>query len=191
MANKLGDPTAKAMGRLTLNPIAHADPFGTILFPLISFFTGAALFGWAKPVPVNERNFKNWSRDGLLVAAAGPVSNLILAVAFTGVLAVLRRVPSSGEMVQAGFMISEPLVLMCFYGIQLNLVLALFNLIPVPPLDGGRVAMGLFPALAPQFRALERFGFVLIFALLFTGVLGKLVFLPAHLLMNWLVGLTA
>ena len=189
MANRRGDPTARSLGRLTLNPLAHIDPIGTLLFPLLSFFTGAPLIGWAKPVPVNESNLKHWRKDSMLVAAAGPISNLILALGFTGMVYLLNRFSVQETGFRAGFTFTEPLMIMAIQGIQLNLILALFNFLPLPPLDGGRVAMGLFPQLGRQFALLERYGFIVIYLLLFTGILHTVVFGPTHFLFRVLLDL--
>ncbi|HLG19547.1 MAG TPA: site-2 protease family protein [Bdellovibrionota bacterium] len=191
MANRKGDPTARLMGRLTLNPAAHIDPIGTVLFPLISFFTGAPLIGWARPVPVNELNLKRWRVDSMWVAAAGPLSNLILALGFTGIVYLLNRVPASGAELNAGFRIAEPLAVMATVGIRFNLILAFFNLLPFPPLDGGRVAAGLFPQLGSQLAVLERYGFIVLYLLFFTRVLDYVVFMPAQILFHLLISLTA
>lgn len=190
-ANRLGDPTARFLGRMTLNPVAHADPIGTILFPLIAFFTGFPLIGWAKPVPVNERNLKNWSRDGILVAAAGPISNLILAMAFTFLAFLLNRFQApAGLAHRAEIMLYEPLLVMATVGIQLNLILAMFNLIPLPPLDGGRVAAGLLPGFRQQFMLLERYGFILLLVLFYTGIIRVVVFYPTQILYQFLLSFT-
>ena len=195
MADRRGDPTARMLGRMTLNPIPHIDILGTLILPMMSFLTGAPLIGWARPVPVNERNLRHWRRDGLLVAAAGPLSNLVLSVAFAGMLAGLSRVntlfPSAAfvEVTQAGFKVMEPLVTMAIVGIQLNIILAFFNLIPIPPLDGGRVAMSLFPGIANYLAALERYGIIILWGLLAFGGLSRVIFQPAwslaEILIRW------
>ncbi len=188
-ANRYGDPTAKFLGRLTLNPLSHADMIGTILFPLISFITGFPLIGWAKPVPVNERNLKTPRRDAILVAAAGPVSNLILALAFTVVFYLLNRMSGfSGASINAGFMVQEPLMVMAIFGIRLNVTLALFNLLPLPPLDGGRVAAGFFPSFAYHFSVMERYGSFILLLLLYTRVVDILVFVPSQIFSQFLMG---
>ena len=157
MAYKLGDPTAKHSGRLTLNPIAHIDPMGTIILPLFLIMTGSPiLFGWAKPVPVNFRALHNPKKDMIWVGLAGPGANIILAIIISLIIKL--------KVVFIPFQILE-------YFMALNLVLAIFNLIPIPPLDGSRVIMGLLPAkLAYQYIQLERFGFIIIVIMLYLGL---------------------
>ncbi len=165
---KLGDPTAKMMGRLTLNPIKHLDPIGTLVF----FIT--QMIGWAKPVPVNPLNFKNPRKDMIWVALAGPVSNMLLAVisAF-----VLRSVigPLSELSDSMGYFV-RPLLYMAFVSIQINIGLAIFNLIPVPPLDGSKILAGLLPRnMLHHYEALERYGFIILLVLIFTGVTDRII----------------
>ena len=169
MAWKLGDETALRQGRVSLNPIVHMDPIGTLLFPLIQIFTSVPLLGWAKPTPYNPANFRRdvSMRTGhILVAAAGPVSNFILALVFTGVLVVLWR---------GGFVQSRDSFLLNLteLGIQLNVVLAIFNLVPIPPLDGSKVASyGLRGDLGDKYdRIMGPYGFMILMLLLMTGVL--------------------
>jgi Zn-dependent protease len=165
-ADRLGDPTARALGRVTLNPLSHIDWIGTVLFPLIAFSTGAPLIGWAKPVPVNIHNLRAHRRDFGIIAAAGPASNLAQALAAAAVLALVYE-PSSMEMTAR--------VLRFF--VMLNVSLAVFNMIPVPPLDGGNVLSGLLPEeFARQIDRIRPWGFLVLYALLFTGVLGTVVF---------------
>jgi len=182
MAERLGDPTARWLGRITLNPIKHVDLIGTILFPLMLAVVGAPVIGWAKPVPFVSRNLRNQRRDPALVALAGPASNFALAVAVTLVLLVLKAVmPSFRDLLAivlgAGAMgasgVVAPLVYLLFSLAMINIVLAVFNLIPIPPLDGSHVVGALLPPrLHWQWVQLERYGFLLLFALLWTGVLG-------------------
>lgn len=171
VADRLGDNTARFMGRLTLNPLKHIDPIGTVLIPLLLIATHSPfLFGYARPVPIDVRKLNNPKRDMIWVAAAGPVTNLLLAIASALILALVVRMPD-GMMWMA-----EPVSLMCQASIIINFVLFVFNLIPVPPLDGGRVAVGLLPGpMAYQLARVEPYGFLIIVALLFLGVLGKLV----------------
>lgn len=187
MANRLGDPTARMLGRMTLNPLPHIDWIGTVAFPILAFFTSAPLIGWAKPVPVNDRNLRNRSKGNLLVAAAGPVSNIILALLFTGIVFVLYRV--GGEQPGTGTTRSlfNPLFSMAQFGIFLNLILAFFNLIPLPPLDGGHIFGGLFPALEMPLRKLERYGFIVLLVLFMTGMLRWVVFEPAQIVYSYLL----
>jgi Zn-dependent protease len=169
MAWKLGDDTAMRLGRVSLNPIVHIDPIGTLLFPLIQIFTNVPLLGWAKPTPYNPANFRRdvSLRTGhVLVAAAGPVSNFLLALVFTGVLVVLVR---SG-LVQSR---DSFLLTLTVLGIQLNVLLALFNLVPIPPLDGSKVAsFGLSRDLGDTYdRVMGPYGFVILILLLMSGAL--------------------
>ena len=176
-ADRLGDPTARMLGRVSLNPIVHIDPIGTILLPLVSIYSGLPLLGWAKPVPVNISRFKHPRRDFMIVAAAGPLSNLAQAAIAGMVLAVLpeSRGISGGDLLDAVLTIV----------VRANVFLAVFNLIPVPPLDGGNVLAGLLPPNAARaFDGLRPFGFLILYAMMFTGVLSALVVPPANFLMR-------
>ncbi|MEW5944080.1 MAG: site-2 protease family protein [Pseudomonadota bacterium] len=167
VAKHFGDMTAYAQGRVSLNPMRHIDPVGTILIPLLTMFLGGILFGWAKPVPVNFANLRNPKKDMLWVALAGPASNLAMALfwAFTIKLAML--LPDSA--------FSLPLGLMGQAGVAINAALMVLNLLPLPPLDGGRVAVSLLPhRLAWRFAQLEHYGMIILVVLLFTGVLGRI-----------------
>jgi Zn-dependent protease len=182
-ADRLGDPTARLLGRVSLNPIVHADPIGTVLFPLIAAFSGVPLIGWAKPVPVSIRRLGHPRRDFVLVAAAGPMSNLVLAFAAAVVLRLLTVTPVTlGEP-----NVSAPLASLLGQLRQINVLLAVFNMIPIPPLDGGNVLLGILPPrLAAPVSTLRPYGFLLIYALMLTGVLGSLVGPPYHLIVSWL-----
>jgi len=166
VADMLGDDTARWMGRLTLNPISHIDPIGTVLIPLVLLVMGSPfLFGYAKPVPVNFNKLRNPKRDMILVALAGPLTNLALAIASALLLWVAFHMPESMRW------FAEPLAMMCQASILINVVLFVFNLLPIPPLDGGRVAVGLLPKhLAYQLERIEPYGFFIIIGLLVLGV---------------------
>jgi len=175
VANKLGDSTSKMLGRLTLNPIKHIDPVGTIALPLGMVVmtlatTGQPMaFGWAKPIPVNTRNLKQPRRDMAIVAIAGPLSNLIMAALWTLVMIItLNMVPDGG--ISRGFM------QMAQIGIVFNLILLVLNLLPLPPLDGGRVLAGLVPrSVADVLDRIEPYGFMILIGLLFLGVLDQVI----------------
>jgi len=174
VAKKYGDNTAFALGRLTLNPIKHIDLFGTIILPGLLLMTGTGfIFGWAKPVPVDPRNFKNPLRDMAIVALAGPVSNLLMALAW----ALITRL---GVTIGAGDeAIALPLIYSGVAGISINLVLALINLLPIPPLDGSRILTGILPSYwAWQYNRLERYGFIILLLLLYTNLLGAILAYP-------------
>ena len=182
-ADRLGDPTARMLGRVSLNPIVHADPIGTIVFPLLALVTGAPLIGWAKPVPVDVRRLRHQRRDYVLVAAAGPASNLVLAVLSATVLAVLPISPQAlGEP-----NVSVPLAAILSQAVRLNVLLAVFNMLPIPPLDGGNVLGGLLPLrLARQFNLIRPYGFLLFYALILSGGFESIVVPPYRLILGWL-----
>lgn len=183
-ASRLGDQTARLLGRVSLNPVVHADPIGTVLFPLLGMISGFPLIGWAKPVPVNVRNLKNGRRDYVLVAAAGPASNLLLAVLASISLGLITVSPMRlGEP-----NVSAPLASLLSTAILTNVLLAVFNMIPIPPLDGGNVLGGLLPrSLGAKYDALMRpYGFILLYALLLTRGFDYLVVPPARFLLSWL-----
>ena len=171
MAGKLGDPTAKMLGRLTLNPIKHIDPIGTVAVPLaLLLMTGGSMvFGWARPVPVTYENLKHPRRDMALVAAAGPIANLIMAVLW-GIVAKVGIMLAGAEP-----LIGLPLLYMGAAGILFNLLLMLFNFLPIPPLDGGRVLVGVLPPkLGWQLNQIEPYGLIILVGLLATGLLGQM-----------------
>jgi len=169
VASLLGDNTAKRLGRLTLNPLKHIDPLGTVILPLLCILFGNFIFGWAKPVPINPNNFKNFRRDSALVAAAGPLSNLVMAFMWGGIAKIgLILLPSIGP--NAHFLVYAGSA-----GIAINTVLMILNLVPIPPLDGSRVVSGLLPPrLARPYDAIEPYGFFILIILLFSGVLAAL-----------------
>ena len=182
-ADRLGDPTARLLGRVSFNPIVHADLIGTVLFPLIALFGNVPLLGWAKPVPVNIRQLRHPRRDYMLVAAAGPASNLVLAVVSAFALAALPISP----VVLGEANVSAPLASFLSMAVNLNILLAVFNMLPIPPLDGGNVLSGLLP---PRFASLlnqvRPYGFMLLYALILTNGFYYLVLRPSIFLRSWL-----
>jgi len=180
-ADRLGDSTARILGRLSLNPLVHIDPIGTVLLPLVAAVSNFPIIGWAKPVPVNTSRLAHPRRDFMIVAAAGPASNIALAV--LGAVLV-QLIPSS-----PGFRPSDGLDLtsVLFMAGSINIFLAVFNLIPIPPLDGGNVLAGLLPPNAADvLDKLRPFGFIILYGLMFTGILGDLIVPPARFLLRLL-----
>jgi len=176
VALRNGDPTAKMLGRLTLNPVPHIDPVGTILLPALLLMSGAGIiFGWAKPVPVNPLNFRNYRWGEISVSAAGPLSNLALAVLFSY---LLQLAPMNLGLTQ-----------MALWGVKINIFLALFNLIPIPPLDGSHIVSTLLPRdLARMYAYLEPVGFILILVLFYTGIMGMFLMPVYRLIAHFLLG---
>lgn len=166
IARYFGDTTAESLGRITLNPIKHIDPIGTILVPALLVLSGTGfLFGWAKPVPVDFSRLRNPKRDMRWVAAAGPASNFLMAIFWA---VVYKFSAMAGDF-------AVPLALMGQAGILVNVVLMVLNLLPLPPLDGGRIAVSLMPnQMAYKFAQLERYGFIILLVLMFTGILSKI-----------------
>jgi Zn-dependent protease len=182
-ADRLGDPTARLLGRVSLNPVVHSDPIGTIVFPLVAMVSGVPIIGWAKPVPVNIRQLRQPRRDYVLVAAAGPASNLIIAVVASVALAVMPVSP----LVLDEPNVSVPLASLLGRAIQLNLLLAVFNMLPIPPLDGGNVLAGLLPRnLAAFFEQIRPYGFLLIYVVILTPAFDYLVATPYRFLRSLL-----
>lgn len=182
-ADRLGDPTARLLGRVSLNPLVHADLIGTVVFPLVAMVSGVPIIGWAKPVPVSVRQLRHQQRDYVLVAAAGPASNLAMAVAAAVALLLVPVSPVTlGES-----NVMAPLASLLSRAIQINALLAVFNMIPIPPLDGGNVLSGLLPRqLAIPFSRLRPYGFLLLYALMLSGGLQYIVAPPYRLIVSWL-----
>jgi Zn-dependent protease len=184
MALKLGDPTARDMGRLTLNPIPHIDLIGSIIVPLISFFAAGTVFiAWAKPVPVNPSNFRNFRRDDILVSVIGPLSNLIVALFCVVMFIITQRVLGPSDLIAAGFGqdAGSYLVKMFYAGIPLNIFLAVFNLIPVPPLDGSHVVASILPEnIANRYREIGFAGILFIIILMRLEPVWHAVLATAH-----------
>ncbi len=172
-ADWLGDATGRYLGRVTLNPLAHIDPIGSLLFPLLGLLGGGVIFGWAKPVPVDSRRLKNPRKDHILIAAAGPATNVVAALAF---LICLKTMTLISPLVTRGDHTLYPLFLICYVGLFLNVILAVFNLIPIPPLDGSWVLSGLLPHhLSVLYDRIRPYGFMLLILLLFSGALGRII----------------
>jgi Zn-dependent protease len=197
-ASKFGDFTARSMGRVTLNPIAHIDPVGTVLLPLLLVIAGAPPFGWAKPVPVNPFNLRNPRRDNLWISAAGPTANILAAilslfavilikVASPGVSVFLRNFLVGRGGLPRGFHPLEGLAIILFYGVLVNTYLAVFNLLPIPPLDGSGVLMGLLPENAAQrYDRLRPYGFIIVVGLIYLGLL-QIIIRPIEIIIYTLI----
>jgi Zn-dependent protease len=177
-ADRLGDPTARRLGRVSFNPLVHIDPIGTVLLPVLAVASGWPIIGWAKPVPVNGHNLRDYRRDFMVIAAAGPASNLLLAVAGAAIWWLLAGAGEVGPAVSRGLLLL----------VYINVLLAFFNLLPVPPLDGGNVAAGLLPPpAADAFDRLRPFGFIVLYGLLLTGVFSVVVLRPALAVVRFLI----
>jgi Zn-dependent protease len=181
VARYFGDNTAWQLGRVSLNPLRHIDPIGTIVVPVVILLLskigggGGMLFGWAKPVPVNFGNLRRPKQDMLWVAAAGPAANLLMALGWACALKLAMIMPETAY--------TLPLMKMADAGIDINVVLMALNLLPLPPLDGGRIVVSLLPQRAAwRFSQLERWGFPILLGLLFMGILGKVLALPIGLI---------
>lgn len=177
VADKLGDHTARALGRLTINPLRHIDPLGTVVVPILLLTLGGFLFGWAKPVPVDARNLKQPKRDMAIVAAAGPIANLLMAIVWLGV-------GHLGASFTQGIAPSF-LVYMSFFGVFINLVLLVLNLIPIPPLDGSRVVSSFLPPRWEyNYNRIEPYGFFILVAMIATGALQSIMGPPLNYLLT-------
>ena len=184
-ADRLGDATARMLGRVSLNPAVHVDPIGTVLFPLIALLTNLPVIGWAKPVPVNVLNLhKNWREKYMVIAAAGPASNIVLAVIASLVLRAIA--PASADALEDGQV--SPLATVLESAIYINVLLAVFNMVPVPPLDGGNVLAGLLRGpVGEAFERIRPYGFMILYGLMLTGVLSALITPPARFLLSLLL----
>ena len=185
LAKKYGDNTAASLGRLTLNPFKHMDLVGTIILPGLLLITGTGfIFGWAKPVPVDTRYFKNPRKDMAIVALAGPASNLFMAIGWALIARIGVTIGVGNEA------IAMPLIYSGIAGISINLILMLLNLLPIPPLDGSRILSGMLPSYwAWQFNKLERFGFIILLGMLYFNVLSVILAYPKYVLEQWFLSL--
>ncbi len=189
VAYKMGDPTAKAAGRLTLNPVPHIDPIGTLLLPaMFILLNSPVIFGWAKPVPINPINFRDIRKGTFFTSIAGVVMNLSLAVVFGSLFRILNGL---GDVVSPFIeqAILYPLMVFCAKSVLINLILALFNIIPIPPLDGSKALMSFLSFKYWEiFYKYEIYGFFVITILLFTGILGRIIYPPLVFLYRLILG---
>lgn len=190
-AERFGDPTARDMGRITLNPLPHIDPIGTVLMPALMIFSGVPLIGWAKPVPVNSANFRNPIVQDAYVAAAGPISNFILALAGTAlyiiVLLFYKHFPGLQDSAGNSLIFFRAL---CQNLIIINCVLGIFNLIPIPPLDGHWILFRYLPSrYAELLASIRPYGFFILIILLWTGVLGWIISVPMQFIAGGLLNI--
>ncbi|MCK4889430.1 MAG: site-2 protease family protein [Candidatus Aminicenantes bacterium] len=170
MAERFGDPTGRLQGRISLNPIAHIDPIGTIIFPVMLAIIGAPVFGWAKPVQVNPFNLRNPRKDSIYIAAAGPVSNIIMAIGGIVVFIILKQAGIVGS-IYVTSRSAEAITILLLNLILINIFLAIFNLLPVPPLDGSRILEGVLEGEALRtFKKIEPYGFFILMAVIYLGV---------------------
>lgn len=192
VADKFGDHTARLMGRVSLSPFPHIDLIGTVFLPIFGILTGAPVIGWGKPVPVNPYHFKDIRKDSLWVAASGPLSNMLLALVFAGLahLLIYSLPDAPGKMLQPGTFAATTvggLLTIFQMGVILNLLLAFFNLLPLPPLDGGTVLRGILPESSlDAFDRISRYGLIILLLLFASGML-KYLFIPVMVLANYLL----
>jgi Zn-dependent protease len=183
-AYRCGDATARLQGRMTLNPLAHIDLLGTVVFPLMALAAQVPVIGWARPVPVNVLHLRRYRRDSMIVSAAGPASNLLLAVTAA---VVIRMIPS-GVLAAAAEGAAAPLVELLGRLLEINVVLAIFNMLPIPPLDGSGVLAGLLPfRAAAALETLRPYGFLVLYGLMLTGWLSLLLTRPSTMVISWLL----
>lgn len=175
-AYRLGDDTAAKLGRISLNPLVHIDPIGTILLPVIAFLTRAPLIGWAKPTPVRTRGLRHPRRDLILITLAGPLSNLLLASLAALALTFVPHADPTSVTAMGGLDVVSPIGYLLTLTARLNLLLAVFNMVPVPPLDGGNVLANLLPtSLAYRYEQLRPYGIFVLYGLVLTGLLSKMI----------------
>jgi Zn-dependent protease len=185
VAMKCGDNTARDLGRITMNPLKHIDPFGSILLPLMLAIAGLPIFGWARPVPISLQGLPNPRKANLLISAAGPLSNFILAAAFTGVVMLVRPYVHDSDPAS----VMHPLLLVAVLSVLINIALGVFNLFPIPPLDGFGVLESLMPAsFYPVAQWLRRYGIVIFILAIYSGVIGKVMGPAQASVFNWLLG---
>jgi len=197
-ARRMGDPTASDLGRITLNPIAHLDPVGSIILPIMLVVMKLPAFGWAKPVPVNPYNLRHPRRDNMLISAAGPLSNLLVGSSALILLVILKFLSPSVRLflnspslyralLPKGFYPLEGLALILYFAVLINLYLAVFNLIPVPPLDGSGIVAGILTERgAARYESLRPYGFFIVLALLYLDVL-NIIILPINIFISMLL----
>ena len=184
VANKLGDRTALMLGRITLNPIKHIDPLGTIIVPLITLVLGGVIFGWAKPVPVTWQNLRDPRRDMAIVALAGPATNFLMALGWALIIKIMILIHLNVFSLNNNVL--EFLYLMCSIGVWINCIFMILNLIPIPPLDGSRVVSSLLPRhLAYHYDKLEPYGIFIIIGLLVTGLFAYFILPATFIVHHW------